>query len=275
MGDFNAFSAPSAPRRGVPVWVWIIAASVGAALIVVCVAVALVALFFAPLMSFSAGGTPAAAPTAVTGPAAHSASSVATAAPTQDDSPYAGMLQSVDRSELGVGLAIGELDAPAILVIYSDFSCPHCHDLSPTIRRLIAEYVPGGDLRVVYKPIAFVYPPYSTYAAQAAICAGEQSRFWEMYDAIWALGESAGPQAYDQAQFDQRAQQIGLDVDQFSACYNSADTSDSVQAVLDEAARKGVNGVPTMFLNGEEVIYRGPATAYEDLTSAIDQALGR
>lgn len=191
------------------------------------------------------------------------------------DSSYDGLTQEVLRDELGIGLAIGDPDAPVTLTEYSDFSCPHCADLSVTIHKLIDDYVRDGQLRIVYKPVAFVYPPYSTLAAQAAICAADQGQGWEMADQIWGLYNNTGPGAYTQQQFVTAAGNIGLDTSTFRTCFSSGATSQAVQGVIDEAQSLGISGTPTVYLNGEPLIYRGAEEAYGDFSAAIDQALGQ
>ncbi len=190
------------------------------------------------------------------------------------DTNYEGLTQEVDRTGEGPGFAIGDPNAPVTLIEYSDFSCPHCHDLTGAIHQLIDEYVTAGDLRVVYKPISFVNPPYSRPAAQAAICAGEQGKFWEMHDQIWALYDSTGPGAYTQRQLAASAEAIGLDGNEFRSCFVSSDTSSQVDAVLAEAQVRGINGTPTLYINGQQVGYRGADTAYADLKAAIEAELG-
>jgi protein-disulfide isomerase len=185
---------------------------------------------------------------------------------------YTGLAQQMDDSG-AAGFAIGSPDAPVTLVEYSDFSCTHCHDLVPTIHRLIEEYVRAGTLKIVYKPISFVNPPYSGEAASAAVCAAEQGRFWEMHDTIWAIYEQSGPQAYGKRLLAEQANRIGLDVDQFRQCYASAETADAVQSVLDEAQVMGVQGTPTLFLNGQAVPYSGPEDTYVRLNEAIEAVL--
>ncbi len=187
---------------------------------------------------------------------------------------YEGLTQEVDNSGVGVGFAIGDPNAPLTLVVYSDFSCPHCHDLAKVIEQLIEDYVRLGTLRIVYKPISFVYPPASRPAAQAAICAGQQGKFWEMHNYIWALYESSGVGAYTQRQLAAGAESIGLDMQAFNSCFISAQTSILVDSVLEEASQRGINGTPKMYLNGVEVIYRGAELAYDDLRRAIEAQLG-
>ncbi len=191
------------------------------------------------------------------------------------DRSYDEYTQEVDRSEEGVGYAIGDPDAPATLTVFSDFSCPHCYDLSIPIHEIIDEYVPSGDVRVVYKPVAFVNPPYSGPAASAAICAGEQGKFWEMHDQIWVLYEETGPGAYVPANLNTAAQTIGLDQAAFRRCYNDTATVTEIDNVISEAQAKGITGTPTMFLNGEPLPYRGEEVAFTDMANAIEAAAGQ
>jgi protein-disulfide isomerase len=190
------------------------------------------------------------------------------------DSDYSTYTQAIDRSEVGVGLSIGSATAPVTLVEYSDFSCPHCRDLSDVVHQLIDEYVASGDLRVVFKPVSFVNPPYSTAAAQAAVCAAEQGKGWEMHDGIWALFDSTGPGAYVQRQLVRTAGSIGLDSDAFADCFASADATADVQSVLQQAQQLNITGTPVMFVNGQQVTYRGADVAYGDLKIAIEAILG-
>ncbi len=190
------------------------------------------------------------------------------------ESDYEGLVQEPDRSGQGIGFALGEPTAPVTLAIYSDFSCPHCHDLAGIADRLIDEYVRTGALRVVFKPIAFVNPPYSGPAAQAAICAGLQGRFWEMHDQIWGLYDASGPGAYSLDRLGRAAEAIDLDRGEFRTCFSSAQTRNEVQNVLLEADSLGIRGTPAIYVNGEQVGYRGVDAAYNDLRNAIEGALG-
>jgi protein-disulfide isomerase len=187
---------------------------------------------------------------------------------------YDGIEQTVDTSG-AFGLSLGSADAPVTLTEYSDFSCPHCHEITPAIHQLIEEYVQTGQLRIIYKPISFVNPPYSTDAASAAICAAQQGQGWQMHDQIWALYEQGGPGGYSKGTFTSMVRGMGLDEAAFSQCFNSNATAASVQSVLDEARSLGINGTPSLYVNGEPVTYTGPDAIYLTLKDAIDSALGQ
>nr|MBN1229753.1 DsbA family protein [Anaerolineae bacterium] len=188
----------------------------------------------------------------------------------QIETDYNDLQQSIDESTIGFGFAIGDPAAPVTMTEFSDFSCSHCRDLSDTVHRLIDEYVRAGVLRVVFKPVSFVNPTYSTPAAQAVVCAAEQGMGWEMHDHIWALYDAAGPGLYTSQQLSDRAKDVGLNMADYSQCFSSVSASTRVQSVLAEASQLGINATPTVFVNGTQVSWRGAQYAYADLKAAID-----
>lgn len=187
---------------------------------------------------------------------------------------YGELPQAAVDNETGIGFAIGDPSAPVTLTEFSDFSCPHCYDLSAPVAQLIDDYVRSGDLRIVYKPVSFVNPPYSEPAARAAVCAGYQGEFWQMEAQIWALYEASGPGAYTPAQLSNLAESIGLDMQQYNQCFGADATAQAVQDVLTEASQRGVTGTPTLFVNGQQVPYRGADTVYNDVSFIIEEQLG-
>lgn len=183
-----------------------------------------------------------------------------------------GISQEIVQINDAPGVALGDPEAPVTLVEYSDFSCPHCADLaSIAVDPLIEEYVRSGELRIVYKPITFVNPPYSRPAAQAFMCAAEQGKGWEMYEQIWGLYEASGPGAYTQRNLVGQAEAIGLDSGEFRSCYVSAETNQSIQAVLTEAQNIGIQGTPTLYVNGQPFTYRGPEAVYSDVKAYMER----
>jgi protein-disulfide isomerase len=191
-----------------------------------------------------------------------------------EDVDITGLAQEVDNSSGAPGYAIGDPDAPVTLVEYADFSCTHCADLAPIVHELIRDYAADGNLRVVFKPMTFVYPPYSTQAAQAAICAAQDDKFWQMHDAIWNLYYSSQVAGFNQATLSQEAQSLGISAGSFSACFNSQDTQTALDALAAEAQSLGVQGTPTIFINGQQVNYLGPDDTYDALAAVIDAQLG-
>lgn len=185
---------------------------------------------------------------------------------------YQNLEQSIDQSGIGPGYAVGDPAAPVTVTDYSDFSCPHCRDLAPIMHRIIDEYGTTGDVRVVYKPIAFV-SEQSVPAAKAAVCAGEQGQFWQMHDEIWDLNDTAGVAGYSEALLTARAEQIGLDRAEFSTCFNGASAQAAIDEVLQEATARNIRGTPSVYVNDTNVPYSGADTFYDDLVAAIEAEL--
>lgn len=182
---------------------------------------------------------------------------------------YQGIPESIDTSG-AIGLSIGQDKAPNTMIEYSDFSCPHCHDIVEPVHQLIAQYVKPGVLRIVYKPVTFVGGAYSEAAARGAICAARQGKFWEMQDQIWGLFASRSAGAYNETAMATLAATVGLDADKFNTCYNATDTTTAILSVSNEVQTIGVNSTPTIFLNGQRLDFGGP----EGLVSAVAAKLG-
>lgn len=186
---------------------------------------------------------------------------------------FEGLTQTVDESGISVGFAIGEPEAPVTVLDFSDFSCSHCFDLSDSIEQIIADYVTTGDVRVVYKPVTFVYPQYSAPAGAAAYCAAQQGQFWEMHTQIWDVYGRSGPQGFTEVRLTERAGELGLDTAAFAGCFNDAATAEALNQVLTEAQQRGVQGTPTVFVNDVAVTFTASESRYTSISRAIDQAL--
>jgi predicted DsbA family dithiol-disulfide isomerase len=160
--------------------------------------------------------------------------------------------------------AKGPADAPIQLVEFSDFHCPFCKRVEPTLSQVLAKY--DGKVRFVYKdfPIDSLHPGART-AAEAARCAGEQGKFWEFHAKV-----NAGPADSSATTLQGYAQQVGLDAEKFEACRSSRKYQASVQTDVAEGTRLGVNGTPGFFINGR---FLSGAQPLEAFTKIIDEEL--
>ena len=177
---------------------------------------------------------------------------------------FSGIPESVDQSG-ALGLVLGQADAPATLTEYADFSCPHCHELEPTIHQLIDSYVKPGKLKIIYKTVTFVGGVNSEVAARSMICAASQGKAWEMHDQIWNLYAAQSYLAYTESNMNQLASTLQLDQTKFSSCFNSATTTDAIQAVSNEVQSIGVNATPTLYLDGTVLTFN----SYDDILNAV------
>jgi protein-disulfide isomerase len=153
----------------------------------------------------------------------------------------------------------GADDAKVVMVEYSSFSCGYCNKVRGTIDQILSEY--PNDVKVVYKH--FNRGGTDSETAQAAECAGEQDKFWEMHDLIFDKGSQGDPIEY--------AQEIGINTDKFSECLDSGKYSAKVTADTNEARSFGISGTPSFMINGKLV--KG-AQPYENFKKIIDEELG-
>ena len=162
--------------------------------------------------------------------------------------------------------AIGNPDAPATLVEFSDFQCPYCAAAAHTLHQLRENY--GDAIRMVWKdyPLTDIHPN-AFRAAEASHCAHEQGRFWEIHDVLFANQD-----ALDDPSLKAHAAGLGLDTVEFDACLDDSRYSARVRAGMDFGNGLGVNATPTIFINGREL---SGAQPYEVFAAIIDDELAR
>jgi protein-disulfide isomerase len=161
--------------------------------------------------------------------------------------------------------ARGPKNAPVTLVLYSDFQCPYCKRVEPTITQLEKEY--GNKLRVVWKNMPLDMHQFAKPAAMAAMAAAEQGKFWEMHDKLFE-----NQTALDRASLEKYAQDLGLDMGKFKAALDTNKFEAQIQSDMKEAAALDVNGTPASFINGRKI---GGAYPYDTFKKVVDQELGK
>jgi protein-disulfide isomerase len=161
--------------------------------------------------------------------------------------------------------ARGSATAPVTIVEFSDFLCPFCKRVQPTLAELERRY--GDKLRFVFRdyPIEQLHPG-ATRAAEAARCAADQGKFWPYHDVLFAKSPKT-PQ-----ELKTHALAVGLDVAKLEACLTSGKYADAVQKDVDEGSRLGVTGTPAFFINGRTLSGAQPLEAFAQI---IDDELAR
>ena len=155
--------------------------------------------------------------------------------------------------------SVGADDASVTVVEFFDFSCGYCKRLADTMEKLVES---NADVKFVFKPLSFVTPT-SKYQAQASLAAHKQGKFTEFYKKIMAFEGRM-----TEANVDDIAKEIGLDIDQYKKDVQSSDVSSSLQKVSELAQKIQVNGVPSLFVNGKQVYARD----VNELQAAINDA---
>jgi protein-disulfide isomerase len=159
----------------------------------------------------------------------------------------------------------GPADAPVTIVEFADFECPFCGGLFSTLKTIELAY--PGKVRFVYRhfPLTKIHP-YAQKAAEAAVCAGEQGRFWEMHDSLFRSQRDLGVESLKR-----RAKELGVDAAAFDVCLDSGRTAARIKEDVSDAAKAGVRGTPTLFINGRMLLGNQPV----ELRAIIDDELRR
>ncbi len=159
----------------------------------------------------------------------------------------------------------GPAAAPITIIEFSDYQCPYCGRVTPTLDKLLAAY--PDKIKLVFKDFPLPNHPLAPKASEAAHCASEQGKYWEMHDRIFA-----NQQALEVPALKKHAVDLGLDTARFDQCLDSGKHADIVKADLDEGQKLGIQSTPTLYINGRPVVGAQP---YEYFVSVIEEELAR
>jgi protein-disulfide isomerase len=171
---------------------------------------------------------------------------------------------------------LGVATAPVTLEIWSDFQCPACERLATlTEPSIIDTFVATGTLKLVYRDAAFQGQkssnPWdeSVAAAAAARCAGDQNRFWEFHNWLFANQEGENVGSFAKERLRAVAEQVGIDLTTYDACMNDGSKQAAVRQETNAAVASGIDSTPTMAINGQRQV---GALGYDELTQLIRAA---
>jgi protein-disulfide isomerase len=160
----------------------------------------------------------------------------------------------------------GKADAPVTIVEFTDFHCPFCKRVLPTLDELESRY--GDKIRIVFRdfPIDSLHPE-ARKGHEAARCANEQGKFWPFHDKIFANAPKVSVddlKAY--------AKQVDMDVEAFERCFASGKYRTAVEKDIDDGKSVGVTGTPAFIINGRTIT---GARSLDFFTQVIDEELAR
>jgi len=159
------------------------------------------------------------------------------------------------------GPSKGNDKAPVTLIEFSDFRCSFCRKFwKETLPSLEKKYVESGKVKFVYRHFA-ILGRLSTAAAQAAECAGEQRKFWEYHDKLFASAGS--PLAFTARKLKGFAKDLGLNGQSFDQCLDSGKYLNKVEQETGIGTLLGASGTPTFFLNGKLLAGAQPFHVFE------------
>lgn len=160
----------------------------------------------------------------------------------------------------------GPADALVTIVEFSDFQCPYCGRFEPVVKHILEKY--PNRVRLVYRnlPLASLHPD-AEKAAEAAVCAQNQGKFWQMHDLLFEDQTALGIDALKE-----KARRIGLDAPVFDACLDSGSARNALSIDARAAAQLAITSTPTSLVNGR--LTSGAVTEAE-LTAVIEDELHR
>ena len=159
----------------------------------------------------------------------------------------------------------GSANAQVTIIEFSDFHCPYCKQVQPTLKRILSDY--GDRVRLAYRdfPIDQLHPS-ARKAAEAARCANDQGKFWEFHDKIYGSGSDASPETLTSL-----ARETGMDIVAFQQCIATCEHRPDIDRDIEEASSLGITGTPGFFINGRLI---SGAQAYESFARIINEELG-
>ena len=180
--------------------------------------------------------------------------------PTQQPGEIARLQVSTDDDAVK-----GEEDAQVTIIEFSDYECPFCQRFySQTLTQIQSQYIDTGKAKLVYRdfPLSNIHPQ-AQKAAEAAECAGEQGKYYEMHDKLFENGVEGGI-----AGFKQYAQEIGLNTNEFNSCLDSGKMADEISKDFKDGQQVGVQGTPAFFVNGKLISGAQPFSVFQEAIEA-------
>ena len=178
--------------------------------------------------------------------------------------------EDIERSYSPEGYPrLGNRDAPVTVEEYSSFACPGCEAFHSDSFDAVLERVRSGQVLFTYVPLQTGSVPNAPGASRAALCAGQQTMFWEMHDVLFDWQTRYGNTAFSQNRLLAGVEGLGLIANAFTDCFNSAATS----ATLSAAQSEEVSTTPTIRVNGVTMEQGATIPSTEAILQAIDDAL--
>lgn len=155
----------------------------------------------------------------------------------------------------------GNPDALVTMIEFSDFECPFCAAFyQNTLPQIEENYIKTGKVKLIFRDFPLPFHANAQKAAEAAECAGEQGKFWEMHNRIFD-----NQSAMEIVDLKQNAKLLGLDIATFNDCLDLGKYADEVRKDMNDGSVAGVTGTPTFFINGEKLVGAQPFSVFEEI----------
>lgn len=158
----------------------------------------------------------------------------------------------------------GNPQAKVALIVYSDFECPFCARHAETMGEVLKKY--QNQVLYAFRHFPLSFHQEAQKAAEAAECAGEQGKFWEMHDLIFSANRSG---EMNIAKWIEGAKKLGLKSEQFKSCLESGKYASRVGADLQGGLAAGVEGTPATFINARLISGAVPLEQLEQIIESL------
>ncbi|HEX2660004.1 MAG TPA: thioredoxin domain-containing protein, partial [Polyangia bacterium] len=170
----------------------------------------------------------------------------------------------IERYKVPVeGAVRGPKDAKVTIVAFSDFQCPFCSRVTPTLDRIMKDY--NGQVRMFFRHNPLPFHADAPLASEASLAADAQGKFWEMHDKLFT-----NQQNIKRPDLEKYAGELGLDMNKFKAYLDASSGKSRIDADMALGSKIGVQGTPNFFVNGRPI--RG-ALPYEEFKKIIDEEI--
>lgn len=171
---------------------------------------------------------------------------------------------------------IGEADAPITVIEFTDFQCPFCgRHYTDTYGKIKENYIDTGKVKYVSRDFPLSFHQFAAKSAEAAECANEQGKFWEMHDKLFSTQATWSASADAVTTFKQYAKDLGLKTAQFDSCIDSDKYKDEIAKDQADGSASGIDGTPGFWIlgpDGQSQKISG-AYPYETFSAAFDGML--
>ena len=155
----------------------------------------------------------------------------------------------------------GPANAPVTLVEFSEFQCPFCSRVGPTLKQLEKDY--AGKLKIVFMHQPLPFHDNAQIAAEASMAANEQGKFWEYHDKLFANQKALG-----RPELEKYATELGLDLAKFKDALDKGKFKDAVKKDSELGHKVGAGGTPTFFINGRKLVGAQPVEKFKMVIDA-------
>ena len=178
------------------------------------------------------------------------------------------------------GQTIGDPSAKVTIDVFEDFQCPACKQFSEQIEPLVIQnLVNTGKAKYVFHNYPFIDGDTtasggeSDQAANAVMCANEQGKFWDMKSIMFTNWNGENQGGLRNTRLEAMADSIGLNMTDFNNCFDANTYKNDIQADFDLGQQMGVQGTPSVFVNGARAGQPGYIASYQEIADAVEAAL--